>query len=66
LLKAKPEECVVVEDSVFGVRAAISAHMSCIAVTTGVYSASELEQEKPDLIVRTLEDKRVLAFLHQP
>lgn len=63
LLKAKPEKCVVVEDSVFGVKAAVSAHMSCVAVTTGVYSASELAREKPDLIVRTLEDKRVLSFI---
>ncbi len=65
LLKARPEECVVVEDSVFGVKAAVSAHMHCVAVVTGVYSASELEQEKPDLIVRTLEDKQVLAFILQ-
>ena len=65
LLGAKPCECVVVEDSVFGVKAAWSADMHCVAVTTGVYSASELEREKPDLIVRTLKDKRVLAFILQ-
>ncbi|HMK94631.1 MAG TPA: HAD family phosphatase [Candidatus Limnocylindrales bacterium] len=63
LLKSKPERCVVVEDSVFGVKAAKSANMSCIAVFTGVYSSSELEREKPDLIVRTLEDQRIPRFI---
>jgi beta-phosphoglucomutase-like phosphatase (HAD superfamily) len=65
LLKAKPEGCVVVEDSAFGVKAAKSANMSCVAVLTGVYSRFELEQEKPDLIVRTLEDKRIASFILQ-
>jgi beta-phosphoglucomutase-like phosphatase (HAD superfamily) len=65
LLKAKPERSVVIEDSVFGVKAAKSAKMSCVAVLTGVYSRLELEQEKPDLIVRTLEDKRVASFILQ-
>jgi beta-phosphoglucomutase len=65
LLKAKPEGCVVVEDSAFGVKAAKSANMSCIAVLTGVYSMLELEQEKPDLMVRTLEDKRITSFILQ-
>jgi len=37
LLKASPQACVVVEDSIFGVKAAKAAGMSCIAVTTGVY-----------------------------
>ena len=65
LLKANAEKCVVVEDSMFGVKAAKSAKMSCIAVLTGVYSRLELENEKPDLIVRTLEDKRVASFILQ-
>ena len=37
-LKASPEKCVVVEDSIFGVKAAKSANMGCVAVVTGVYS----------------------------
>jgi HAD superfamily hydrolase (TIGR01509 family) len=65
LLKVKPERCVVVEDSVFGVKAAKSAKMSCIAVLTGVYSRLELEKEKPDLIVGTLEDKRITFYILQ-
>jgi len=65
LLKAKPEKCVVVEDSVFGVEAAKSAKMSCIAVLTGVYTRLELEKEKPDLMVRSLVDKRIPSFILQ-
>lgn len=62
-LKANPQKCVVVEDSLFGVKAAKSAEMGCVAVTTGVYSKPELEVEKPDLIVQTLMDKRVAQFI---
>ncbi len=64
-LKAKPKECVVFEDSIFGVKAAKTANMGCIAVTTGVYSKQELEQEKPDLIVETLKDPHILPFILQ-
>jgi beta-phosphoglucomutase len=62
-LDTKPERCVVVEDSLFGVTAAKSANMGCVAVLTGVYSQQELEGAKPDLIVRTLEDKRAASFI---
>jgi beta-phosphoglucomutase len=62
-LNVSPEKCVVVEDSLFGVKAAKSANMSCVAVVTGVYSKVELEKEKPDLTVDTLKDKQVSAFI---
>ena len=64
-LNASPEKCVVVEDSIFGVKAAKSANMSCVAVVTGVYSKVELEKEKPDLIVKTLNDKQISPFILQ-
>jgi len=64
-LNASPEKCVVVEDSIFGVKAAKSANMSCVAVVTGVYSRLELEKEKPDLIVKTLKDKQIIPFILQ-
>ena len=64
-LKAIPAKCVVLEDSLFGVKAAKSAQMHCIAVTTGVYSKEELAKEKPDLIVKTLEDPQILRFILQ-
>jgi beta-phosphoglucomutase-like phosphatase (HAD superfamily) len=56
---------VVVEDSIFGVKAAKSANMGCIAVLTGVYSQLELEKEKPDLIVKTLKDNQIRSFILQ-
>ena len=64
-LKTSPEKCVVIEDSIFGVKAAKSANMSCIAVLTGVYSKQELEREKPDLTVKTLKDRQILPFIVQ-
>jgi HAD superfamily hydrolase (TIGR01509 family) len=62
-LKAPPERCVVLEDSLFGVKAAKAAGMGCVAVTTGVYSKSELEKEKPDLIVESLKDPEISPFI---
>jgi beta-phosphoglucomutase len=62
-LRAKPQACVVLEDSLFGVKAAKAANMGCIAVTTGVYSAQELAIEKPDLIVKNLKDPQILNFI---
>jgi HAD superfamily hydrolase (TIGR01509 family) len=58
-----PSDCVVLEDSLFGVKAAKTAGMGCVAVTTGVYSKQELYVERPDLIVESLADPRILRFL---
>jgi beta-phosphoglucomutase len=62
-LGVKPEQCVVFEDSVFGVKAAKAAGMSCIAVTTGVYSGDELENQKADLVVKCLSDPKIGVFV---
>jgi HAD superfamily hydrolase (TIGR01509 family) len=63
-LGVKPKDCVVVEDSVFGVRAAKTAGMRCIAVPSGVYSKEELQEENPDLIVNSLVEKdKILRFV---
>jgi len=62
-LNTPPAECVVFEDSIFGVKAAKAAGMCCIAVTTGVYSREELEKDKPDLVVKSLSDPKILSFL---
>jgi beta-phosphoglucomutase len=63
-LGVKKEDCVVVEDSVFGVRAAKTAEMWCIAVASGVYSRKELEKENPDLIIDSLNEKgKILNFV---
>jgi HAD superfamily hydrolase (TIGR01509 family) len=63
-LRCQPEKCVVVEDSVFGVLAARMANMKCIAVPSGAYSTEELEKEKPDLIVNSIEEKqKILNYI---
>lgn len=59
-LKVKPSECVVIEDSVAGVAAAKRAKMRCIAVLNS-FPASKLK--KADLIVKSLNDRRVKALL---
>ncbi|MFA5365350.1 MAG: HAD family phosphatase [Candidatus Bathyarchaeia archaeon] len=63
-LKVNPEDCVVIEDSVFGVQAAKTAKMRCIAIPSGVYSAEELGKENPDMLVSSLaETKKILSFV---
>ena len=63
-LKSSPERCVVVEDSVFGVEAAKTAKIKCIAVLTGVHSRGMLAKASPDLIVASLTEKNeVLNFV---
>jgi beta-phosphoglucomutase len=62
-LETKPQACVVFEDSIFGVKAAKSAVMGCIAVTTGVYNEKELEVERPDLVVESLRNSQILPFI---
>jgi beta-phosphoglucomutase len=63
-LGSNPEKCVVVEDSIFGVKAAKAAKMGCIAVLTGVYSREELKKANPDLIVNSLKKRdRILNFI---
>lgn len=63
-LKTHPEDCVVIEDSVFGVRAAKRAGMKCIAVPTGAYSINELGRQEPDLIVHSLKERdKILDFI---
>ncbi len=63
-LREKPEDCVVVEDSIFGVQAARAAGMDCVAVLTGVYSRVELETANPGLIVESLTEKEeILKFI---
>jgi len=66
-LKCRPEKCVVVEDSIFGVQAAKQAGMRCIAIPTGAYSREELENENPDLIVNSIEEREtILSFVLKP
>ncbi len=66
-LKCRPEKCIVVEDSIFGVQAAKQAGMRCIAIPTGAYSKEELESENPDLIVNSIKEREtILHFVLKP
>ena len=63
-MNTKPEKCVVVEDSIFGVQAAKAAGMACVAVLTGAYNKAELEKGKPELMVNSLtETNKILSFI---
>ena len=64
-LEIKSQACVVFEDSIFGVKAAKSAGMGCIAVTTGVYNEKELKVERPDLVVESLRNRQILPLIFQ-
>ena len=63
-LGVRPKDCVVVEDSIFGVKAAKDANMKCIAVSSGVYSNQELQKICPDIVVDGVwEKERILSFI---
>lgn len=64
LLDCQAEYCVVIEDSIFGIVAAKQAHMNCIAVTSGMYSRTELENQNPDLIVDAMSEwTKILRYI---
>jgi len=63
-LRCSPDKCVVVEDSIFGVKAAKEAKMKCIAIPSGAYSIEELKRQNPDLIANSLREKeKILSFI---
>ena len=63
-LRVKPKDCIVVEDSVHGIKAAKRAKMKCIAVATGQHSKTELKKQKPNLLLDSLEEfNKILSFL---
>jgi len=65
-LNLLPEDCVILEDSIFGVKAAKAAKMKCIAIPLGAYSREELEKENPDLLVDSLtQTERILNFIFE-
>jgi len=64
-LKVKPEDCVVFEDSIYGIKAAKKAHMKCVAVVTGQHSKKELKKCKPNLLLDSLKEfDKILNFLN--
>ncbi|NIU83626.1 MAG: HAD-IA family hydrolase, partial [Candidatus Thorarchaeota archaeon] len=65
-LNLPPEDCVTLEDSIFGVKATKAAKMKCIAIPSGAYSREELERENPDLLVDSLTKKeKILNFIFE-
>lgn len=63
-LNVQPKNCVVIEDSIFGIRAAKKAEMSCIAVSLDAYSEKELAEEQADLTIDSLTKKnQILNFI---
>jgi HAD superfamily hydrolase (TIGR01509 family) len=54
LLGIQSCECIVVGDSVVDVRAGKNAGIRTVAVLSGIYSREELEREKPDLILESV------------
>jgi HAD superfamily hydrolase (TIGR01509 family) len=55
-LGVDPRECVVVEDSVYGVHAGKAAGMKVVAVASGTHGRDELAVIDPDLLVDSLEE----------
>jgi len=63
-LRSSPDQCVVLEDSIFGVKAAKAAGMACVAVAQSAYTRDELESANPDFIVASLSEKdAILSFI---
>ncbi|MBC7131401.1 HAD family hydrolase [Candidatus Bathyarchaeota archaeon] len=56
LLDVRIEECIVVGDSVADIKAGKRSGAKTIAVLSGLYSREELEREKPDLILRSINE----------
>jgi len=61
IMDIKPEHCVVFEDAENGVVAAKHAGMACVAVPDERWSFGDFSEA--DLIVDSLEDKRIYKFL---
>jgi beta-phosphoglucomutase len=60
-LKVKPEDCIVIEDSIHGIEAAKRAGMKSLAVTTGQTSRKDLESLNPNWILDSLENFGVIS-----
>ena len=56
-----PKECVVIEDSVNGLRSAHGAGMQCVAVPDPRWSFGDFS--KADLMIKSLEDRNLFEFL---
>ena len=65
-LNLPPQHCIVLEDSIFGVKAAKKAKMKCIAIPSGAYTKQELKKQKPDLPIDSLtQTQTILNYILQ-
>lgn len=55
-LGVPPENCVVIEDSLNGMRAAKAAGAACVAVTTAFDAETIRKEAEPNLIIRDVRD----------
>ncbi|MDH7564433.1 MAG: HAD family hydrolase [Candidatus Bathyarchaeota archaeon] len=55
-LEVDGRDCVVVGDSVADIRAGKAVGAKTVAVLSGIFSRSELEREKPDLILENVNE----------
>jgi len=61
-LGAEPRDCVVIEDSPFGVKAAKAAGMRCLAVTN---THSKQDLQEADRVADSLEDMDLITLLRR-
>ncbi|MFA4830884.1 MAG: HAD family phosphatase [Patescibacteria group bacterium] len=61
-LTAAPENCVVLEDTENGVRAAKRAGMRCVAITDKRWQHGDLS--RADLLIDSLADKKLFEYLN--
>lgn len=59
----KTKNAVIIGDSVNDIKSAKENNVKVIAVNTGFQPMSKLLKQKPNLLVKTLEDKKVLDFI---
>lgn len=63
-LKVKPEDCLVFEDSINGVKAAKAAGMFCVAVPDRRWIKDRRGMGKADLVVSSLIDIKIFNILN--
>jgi len=61
-LKVKPSECVVIEDSLPGLKSAKSAGMKCIVIPTNLTKKQNFKEA--DLVVKSAKDINLEKFLN--
>lgn len=61
----EPQNVIIIGDTPNDILCARAIEARVVAVSTGKFSDEELEKHKPDLLISSLEDPRVLEFIQQ-